>query len=80
MSATTMVGRRRKIKKNHWLKRHNAVPPKKRNLDQHTNFYIRPHVPVDIIRDLFNFRFSNRKSQNQEKLAKKSLILQYSFA
>ena len=36
-------------------------------------FYIRPHVPVDIIRVFFNFRFFSRKSQ-------RSLILQYSFA
>ena len=34
-------------------------------------FYIRPHVPVDIIRVFFYFRFSNRKSQSQQKLAKK---------
>ena len=29
---------------------------------------------------LFNFRFSSRKSQSQQKLAKRPLILQYSFA
>ena len=34
-------------------------------------FYIRPLVPVGIIRDIFNFRFSKRKSQSQQKLAKK---------
>ena len=34
-------------------------------------FYICPHVPVDIIRVFFYFRFSNRKSQSQQKLAKK---------
>ena len=28
----------------------------------------------------FNFRFSSRKSQSQQKLEKRSLILQYSFA
>ena len=45
-------------------------------------FYIRPHIPVDIIRVFFNFRFSCRKSQSQQKLAKNisPLILQYSFA
>ena len=34
-------------------------------------FYIRPHIPVDSIRAFFNFRFSSRKSQSQQKLAKK---------
>ena len=45
-------------------------------------FYIRPHIPVDIIRVFFNFRFSCSKSQSQQKLAKNisPLILQYSFA
>ena len=43
-------------------------------------YNIRPHVPVDIIRVFFNFRFSSRKSQSQQKLEKRSLILQYSFA
>ena len=33
-------------------------------------FYICPHVPLDIIRVVFIFRFSNRKSQSQQKLAK----------
>ena len=33
-------------------------------------FYIRPHISVDIIRVFFNFRFSSRKSQSQQKLAK----------
>ena len=36
------------------------------------SFCICPEVPVDIIRVcFFNFRFSSRKSQNQQKLAKK---------
>ena len=35
-------------------------------------FYIRPRVPVDIIRVFFfDFRFFSRKSQSQQKLAKK---------
>ena len=35
-------------------------------------FYIRPYVPVDIISGVsFNFKFSSRKSQSQQKLAKK---------
>ena len=34
-------------------------------------FYICPDVLVDIIRVFFNFRFSSRKSQIQQKLAKK---------
>ena len=38
-------------------------------------FYIRPRVPV-----FFYSRFSSRKSQNQQKLAKISLILQDGFA
>ena len=44
------------------------------------SFYIRPQVPVDIIRVILIFRFSSRKSQSQQKLAKKKLIVQYSFA
>ena len=35
------------------------------------SFYICPDVPVDIIRVFFIFRFSSRKSQRQQKLAKK---------
>ena len=35
-------------------------------------FYISPDVPIDITRVFFlNFRFSSRKSQSQQKLAKK---------
>ena len=34
-------------------------------------FYIRPHVPVDIIRVFLVFRLYSRKSQSQQKLAKK---------
>ena len=34
-------------------------------------FYICSEVPMDIIRVFFNFRFSIRKSQSQQKLAKK---------
>ena len=33
-------------------------------------FYIRPDIPTDISEFLFKFRFSSRKSQSQEKLAK----------
>ena len=36
---STMVGRQRKIKKKHWLKRPSAVP-KKRNLNQNINYSI----------------------------------------
>ena len=36
------------------------------------SFYICPDVPVDIIRVFFNFRFSSRKFQGQQKLAKKT--------
>ena len=43
-------------------------------------FYIRPHVPVDIIKGFYS-KFFSRKSQREQRLAKKkSLILQYSFA
>ena len=34
-------------------------------------FYIFPDIPVDIIRVIFNFRFSTRKCQSQQKLPKK---------
>ena len=34
-------------------------------------FNVRPHVPVDIIRDILNYRFSSRKSQSQQKLVEK---------
>ena len=33
-------------------------------------FYIRSHVPMDTVRVFFNFRFSSKKSQSQQKLAK----------
>ena len=39
--------------------------------DFFNNPYFRPHVSVDIIRVFFNFRFSLRKSQSQQKPAKK---------
>ena len=38
---------------------------------RHTNFHIRPHVLVNIIRVFFNLRFSSRKQQSHQKLAKK---------
>ena len=34
-------------------------------------FYIRPHVPVDIIRFFLIFSLPSRKSQSQQQLAKK---------
>ena len=34
-------------------------------------FYICSDVSVDIVRVFFNFRFSSRKSQSQQKVAKK---------
>ena len=43
------------------------------------SFYIFPDVPLDIIRFFFNFRFCSRKSQSQQKLAKKitQFIIQF---
>ena len=41
------------------------------------NFFT--YVPVDIVRVFFNFRFSSRKSQSQQNLAERSVILQYGF-
>ena len=35
------------------------------------SFYICPDVPLDITRFFFNFRFSSRRSQSQQRLAKK---------
>ena len=34
-------------------------------------FYLRPHVLVDIMRYFFYSRFLSRKSQSQQRLAKK---------
>ena len=34
---------------------------------------------MDIVRVFYNFRFSSRKSQSQQNLAKRSVILQYGF-
>ena len=31
-------------------------------------FYIHPHVPADIMQVFFDYRFSRRKSQSQQKL------------
>ena len=42
-------------------------------------FYICPDVQLDIIRVFFNFRFSSRKSQSQQKLAKKITLFTVSF-
>ena len=61
----TMVGRRRKTLKLHWLKRSKIVQ-KKENLDQKTNDS-KPHICSLSI----NFKFFGRKSQSQLKLAKK---------
>ena len=36
------------------------------------NFYIFPHVSVDIIRVFFNFIFFSRESQSQQELPKKA--------
>ena len=35
------------------------------------SFYICPDIPVEVIRDFFNLKTSGRKSQKQQKLAKK---------
>ena len=43
------------------------------------HFYICPDVQLDIIRVFFNFRFSSRKSQSQQKLAKKITLFTVSF-
>ena len=41
-------------------------------------FYISPDVPIDTIRVFFlNFRFSSRKYQSQQKLAKKFPSVQF---
>ena len=42
-------------------------------------FYICPDVQLDIIRVFFNFRYSSRKSQSQQKLAKKITLFTVSF-
>ena len=34
-------------------------------------FYVCPDVPLDVIKNFFNIRFSRRKSQSQQNLAKK---------
>ena len=45
----------------------------------HKRFYIHPHVPVDIHQIFFDFRFSSRKSQRQQKLAKKIIHFRIQF-
>ena len=43
------------------------------------SFYFCPDVPVDLIRDFFfNFKISSRKSQKQQKLAKKIRLYKFS--
>ena len=67
--SATMVSWQRKIFKKHWLKRPKVVPKKLfRGIQR---FYICPDVPVDISRVFFNFIFSSRKCQSQQKLSKK---------
>ena len=46
---------------------------------RYTAFYIRPHVLADINRIFFYFRFSGRKSQSQQKLAKKIIHFTIQF-
>ena len=65
-----MVGRRRKMSKLH-LKRPKMVP-KNETWNQKIKDY-KPHICT------FNFRFSSRNSQSQQK-QKRSLILQLCFA
>ena len=86
---------KKKKKKKHWLKHFLAVSQKRnlgqiindskshiwncflKMLIRTYNFFT--YVPVDIVRVFFNFRFSSRKSQSQQNLAKRSVILQYGF-
>ena len=42
-------------------------------------FYIQPQVLVDTISFFFNFGFSSRKSQSQQKLAKKTIYFTTQF-
>ena len=63
MSAT-IVGRRRKILKLHWIKRPKTVPQKSKFGPENKLFKI-------SYQEFINFRFSVRKSQSQQKLAKK---------
>ena len=71
MSAT-MVCQRRKELKLHWIKRTKTVPQK-------TKFGPENKFKTSCS-EFINFRFSGGKSQSQQKLEKRSLILQYSFA
>ena len=59
-----MLGRGRKTFKLHWLKRNKTVP-KKQSLNQKKN-YSKPHTWSLS----YDFRFSSRKTQSQQKLAK----------
>ena len=63
-----MISQRQKNFKKHWLKRPKVVPQK---TISGIRFYICRDIPVDIIRVIFNFRFSSRKCQSQQKLPKK---------
>ena len=65
MKLATMVGRRRKISKLHWLKCPQTIL-KKRNLDHKIN-YSKPQ----FWNLSFNFRFFSIKSQSQQRLTKK---------
>ena len=63
-----MVSQRQKNFKKHRLKCPKVVPQK---TISGIGFYICRDIPVDIIRVIFNFRFSSRKCQSQQKLPKK---------
>ena len=89
----TMVDRRKKKKKKHWLKRPNAIP-QKRKLHQSINdskshiwnsfilfFYIHPHVPVNIITisffSSFLFQYFRFSSRKSQSQQKLSIKITY---
>ena len=66
MSAT-IVGRWQKVLKLHWLKRPKAVPKIQK---AENKWFKTSHLELS-----FDFRFSSRKYQSQQKLAKNTVLL-----
>ena len=78
--STTMVGQRRKILELHWIKRPKTVLQKTKFGPENKWFKTSENKWLKTsYLDFINFRFSGRKSQSQQKLAKKITHFEIQF-
>ena len=78
--STTMVGQRRKILELHWIKRPKTVLRKTKFGPENKWFKTSENKWFKTsYLDFINFRFSGRKSQSQQKLAKKITHFEIQF-